>query len=155
MNDDSELMDFDEQPSQWLTFMLGKESYAVDVLHVQEVIRCPEITPVPGSLGHVLGIINLRGQVITVNDLRVMLGLSSVALTDQTRIVVIEFNGQVQGVVVEGVTKIINVKVSEIEPTTSKGKGKGKGHFIQGTYQKKDNLYIFMSINELLKIDDE
>lgn len=61
----------DDQLTQWLTFTLGKESYGVDVLHVQEIIQYPEISPVPGSPVYVLGIINLRGEVITVCDMHI------------------------------------------------------------------------------------
>ncbi|MBL1276994.1 MAG: purine-binding chemotaxis protein CheW [Ectothiorhodospiraceae bacterium] len=144
-------MDADDPQTQWLTFTLGKETYGIEVLHVQEVFRCPEISPVPGAPATVLGIINLRGEVITVNDIRAMLGLPEVAVTDQTRIVLLEFDGQKLGMLVDSVDEIMTNKTSEMETTVMSVQG---NPFIQATCQKKDKLYILLSTHELLK-DDE
>jgi len=144
-------MDADDPQTQWLTFTLGKETYGIKVLHVQEVFRCPEISPVPGAPATVLGIINLRGEVITVNDIRAMLGLPEVAVTDQTRIVLLEFDGQKLGMLVDSVDEIMTNKTSEMETTVMSVQG---NPFIQATCQKKDKLYILLSTHELLK-DDE
>ena len=141
----------DDPQTPWLTFTLGSESYGVDALQVQEVLQCPEISPVPGAPAHVLGIINIRGEVITVNDMRSMLGLPDAEITDQTRIVLMESDGQKQGMLVDSITEIINVRASEIETTTTGGEGNS---MIQGTYPMKDKLYILLSANELMK-DDE
>ncbi len=143
--------DVDDPQTQWLTFILGKETYGVEVLHVQEVFRCPDISPVPGAPTTVLGIINLRGEVITVNDMRTMLGLPTAEVTDQTRIILMELDGQKLGMLVDSVAEIIVNKTSEMEATPMCAQG---NPFIQATCQKKDKLYILLLTHELLK-DDE
>ena len=75
---------------QWVTFRLGKETYGINVMQVQEVLRITNIAPVPGAPGYVIGIINLRGNVVTVIDTRNRFGLMSVELDDASRIVIIE-----------------------------------------------------------------
>ncbi len=109
----------DDPQTPWLTFTLGSETYGVDALHVQEVLQCPEISPVPGAPVHVLDIINLRGEVISVNDMRSVLGLPDAEITDQTWIVLMESDGQKQGMLVDSITEIINIRTSEIESTTT------------------------------------
>ena len=75
---------------QWLSFRLANEVYAINVMQVQEVLRVSEIVPVPGAPHYVLGIINLRGNVVTVVDTRLRLGLETSEVTDSTRMVIIE-----------------------------------------------------------------
>jgi len=75
---------------QWVTFKLADETYGINVMQVQEVLRVSEIAPVPGAPHYVLGIINLRGNVVTVIDTRIRLGLATAEVTDSTRIVIIE-----------------------------------------------------------------
>ncbi len=75
---------------QWVTFRLSGEIYGVDVMRVQEVLRYTDIAPVPGASNHVLGIINLRGTVVTVLNTRVHFGLPPGEITDLTRIVIVE-----------------------------------------------------------------
>lgn len=141
----------DDRLTQWLIFILGNESYGIDVRQVQEVIQYPEISPVPGSPVYVLGIINLRGEVITVCDMRAMLGLPDKAITNETRVILMELDDQKLGINVDNVAEIINIKTSEIDTTTvSEG-----NQTILGTWQKKGKLYILLSINELMKGDDD
>ena len=77
---------------QWVTFKLDSETYGINVMQVQEVLRHTEIAPVPGAPGYVLGIINLRGNVVTVIDTRARFGLPSADVTDHSRIVVLEID---------------------------------------------------------------
>ena len=93
----------DDPVLQWVTFRLAGETYGINVMQVQEVLRYTEIAPVPGAPGYVLGIINLRGNVVTVIDTRNRFGLESGELTDNTRIVIIETEGHVIGVLVDSV----------------------------------------------------
>ncbi|MGM8892195.1 chemotaxis protein CheW, partial [Psychrobacter sp. 1Y1] len=80
---------------QWVTFKLDNETYGINVMQVQEVLRYTEIAPVPGAPHYVLGIINLRGNVVTVIDTRSRFGLASADVNDSTRIVIIEAEKQV------------------------------------------------------------
>src|SRR5690625_5701718 len=83
--------------TQWVTFQLENETYGINVMQVQEVLPMTEIAPVPGSPPYVLGIINLRGNVVTVIDTRMRFGLPEQEADDSSRIVVIEADGQVAG----------------------------------------------------------
>ncbi|MCA8967500.1 MAG: chemotaxis protein CheW, partial [Planctomycetes bacterium] len=84
---------FEEQPDEllrWVTFRLADEGYGINVMQVQEVLRITDVAPVPGAPHFVLGIINLRGNVVTVLDMRKLLGLMPGEVTEQSRIMVIE-----------------------------------------------------------------
>ncbi|MEK1843333.1 MAG: chemotaxis protein CheW, partial [Pseudomonas sp.] len=90
---------------QWVTFKLDNETYGINVMRVQEVLRYTEIAPVPGAPSYVLGIINLRGNVVTVIDTRQRFGLMNAEISDNTRIVIIEADKQVVGIMVDSVAE--------------------------------------------------
>ena len=91
---------------QWVTFKLDNETYGINVMQVQEVLRYTEIAPVPGAPSYVLGIINLRGNVVTVIDTRQRFGLYNAEITDNSRIVIIEADKQVVGILVDSVAEV-------------------------------------------------
>ena len=93
--------------TQWVTFRLEEERYGINVMQVQEVLRMTEIAPVPGAPDYVLGIINLRGNVVTVMDTRKRFGLMPTEPDDATRIVIIEADEQVVGILVDSVAEVI------------------------------------------------
>ena len=97
--------------SQWVTFKLGEETYGVNVMQVQEVLRVSEIAPVPGAPDYVLGIINLRGNVVSVLDTRLRFGLERKATDDSTRIIIIELGSQTIGVLVEALDRAIEAEI--------------------------------------------
>ena len=92
---------------QLVTFRLKDETYGINVMQVQEVLRITEIAPVPGAPGYVLGIINLRGNVVTVIDTRTRFGLPTTELDDASRIVIIESEQQVVGILVDSVAEVV------------------------------------------------
>jgi purine-binding chemotaxis protein CheW len=106
---------------QWVTYKLGDETYGINVMQVQEVLRHTEIAPVPGAPDYVLGIINLRGNVVTVIDTRSRFGLSSCDITDNTRIVIIESDDQVVGILVDSVAEVVYLRSSEIDSAPNVG----------------------------------
>ena len=106
---------------QWVTFNLGEETYGVNVMQVREVLRYSEIAPVPGAPSYVLGIINLRGNVVTVIDTRSRFGLYPSDVTDNTRIVIIETEQQVIGILVDSVAEVVYLRASEIDKTPNVG----------------------------------
>ena len=99
----SEKIEANDEVLQWVTFKLENETYGINVMQVQEVLRYSEIAPVPGAPLYVLGIINLRGNVVTVIDTRSRFGLEPCDITDNTRVVVIESEKQVIGILVKKV----------------------------------------------------
>ena len=101
--------------TQWVTFFLDNEKYGIEVMQVQEVLRMTEIAPVPGAPDYVLGIINLRGNVVTVIDSRKRFGLVPQEPDDATRIVIIESQNQVIGILVDSVAEVADLRGSDIE----------------------------------------
>ncbi len=139
----------DDAVLQWVTFRLANETYGINVMQVQEVLRYTDIAPVPGAPPYVLGIINLRGNVVTVIDTCQRFGLSPIEITDNTRIVIIETNQQVIGILVDSVAEVVYLKESEIETTPNVG-NEESAKFIQGVTHRDNELLILVDLNKLL-----
>ena len=139
--------------SQWVTFFLDGEMYGVNVLQVQEVLRVNEIAPVPGAPEYVLGIINLRGNIVTVIDTRQRFGLRQKELDDTSRIIIIEVAGNVIGILVDSVAEVVYLRESEIESAPNIGSEEGS-RYIQGVSNRDNKLLILVDLNKLLS-DDE
>ncbi|MDY0006552.1 MAG: chemotaxis protein CheW, partial [Spongiibacteraceae bacterium] len=135
------------------TFKLEGETYGINVMQVQEVLRHTEIAPVPGAPNYVLGIINLRGNVVTVIDTRSRFGLMPAEATEQTRIVIIEADKHVVGILVDAVAEVVYLRESEIETAPHVGNDES-AKFIQGVCHKNDELLILVELNKMLS-DDE
>ncbi|SEG34439.1 chemotaxis protein CheW [Vibrio hangzhouensis] len=138
---------------QWVTFQLEEETYGINVMQVREVLRYSEIAPVPGAPDYVLGIINLRGNVVTVIDTRSRFGLMPGEITDNTRIIVIESERQVIGILVDSVAEVVYLRSSEIDTTPSVGTDES-AKFIQGVSNRDGKLLILVDLNKLLSEDE-
>ncbi|WP_455200354.1 chemotaxis protein CheW [Kaarinaea lacus] len=134
---------------RWVTFYLDNEKYGINVMQVQEVLRVSEIAPVPGAPAYVLGIINLRGNVVTVIDTRKRFGLEPRDLDDAARIVIVESNDQVVGIMVDSVAEVVDLRVSEIEAAPNVGT-EDSSRFIQGVASQEGELLIIVDLNKLL-----
>ncbi|MGP4844911.1 chemotaxis protein CheW [Marinobacter sp. 1Y8] len=134
---------------QYVTFRLDDETYGIDVMQIQEVLRYTEIAPVPGAPDYVLGIINLRGNVVTVIDTRRRFGLMDAEVTDATRIVVMESSQQVMGILVDSVAEVVYLKSSEIETAPNVG-NEESAKFIQGVCNKNGELIILVEFDKML-----
>jgi purine-binding chemotaxis protein CheW len=139
----------DDTMLQWVTFRLGNETYGINVMQVQEVLRYTEIAPVPGAPPYVLGIINLRGNVVTVIDTRHRFGLNSEEVSDNTRIVIIEAEKHVVGILVDAVAEVVYLRLSEIETAPNVG-NEDSARFIQGVCNKNNQLLILVDLDKLL-----
>jgi purine-binding chemotaxis protein CheW len=138
---------------QWVTFKLQEETYGINVMQVQEVLRYTDIAPVPGAPDYVLGIINLRGNVVTVIDTRARFGLPPSEVTENSRIVIIESERQVIGIMVDSVAEVVYLKQSEIDTAPNVGTDES-AKFIQGVSNRDGELLILVDLNKLLS-DDE
>lgn len=145
--------DNDDSIIQWVTFHLENEKYGIKVMQVQEVLRMTEIAPVPGAPHYVLGIINLRGNVVTVIDTRRRFGLSDTENDDETRIVIVEANNNVVGILVDSVAEVVDLKISEIETAPNVGNDESS-KYIQGVSSRENELLILVDVNKLLS-DEE
>lgn len=135
--------------SQLVTFRLQDETYGINVMQVKEVLRISEIAPVPGAPSYVLGIINLRGNVVTVVDTRSRFGLPSTDTDDASRIVIIESEQQVVGILVDSVAEVVELRQSEIDSAPNVG-NEESSRYIQGVASRDDNLLIVVDLNNLL-----
>ncbi len=138
---------------QWVTFRLGDETYGINVMMVQEVLRVSEIAPVPGAPDYVIGIINLRGNVVTVVDTRCRFGLPSRETDDLSRIVIIESNEQVIGILVDSVAEVVELSGDDIEMAPNVG-NEESSRYIQGVTSQNGELLILVDLNKFLS-DEE
>ncbi|GAC27127.1 chemotaxis protein CheW [Brumicola pallidula] len=145
--------DPNDEVLQWVTYRLDEETYGINVMQVQEVLRYTEIAPVPGAPEYVLGIINLRGNVVTVIDTRSRFGLPPTDITDNSRIVIIESDEQVVGILVDSVAEVVYLRSSEIDSAPNVGTEES-AKFIQGVSNRSGELLILVDLNKLLS-DDE
>jgi purine-binding chemotaxis protein CheW len=142
-----------EKVVQWVTFCLGDETYGIMVMQVQEVLRIPDIAPVPGSADYVVGIINLRGNVVTVVDSRHRFGLPPKELDDASRIVVTEVGNQIIGILVDNVAEVVELKSSDIESAPNVGNDES-AKYIQGVSSRNGKLLILVDLNKFLDIEE-
>lgn len=150
----SQVAETDNDPViQWVTFRLDGEIYGINVMQVQEVLRVTEIAPVPGAPDYVMGIINLRGNVVTVIETRKRFGLSQGEIDDSSRVVIIESDDTVVGILVDSVAEVVDLKRSEIESSPNVGNDESS-KYIEGVATHNGNLLILVDINKFLS-DEE
>ena len=138
---------------QCVTFRLNEEIYGINVMLVQEVLRVTEIAPVPGAPNYVIGIINLRGNVVTVIDTRMRFGLPPKEMDDSTRIVIIEAENQTVGIVVDSVSEVVDVYANEIETAPNVGNDE-TARYLEGVVSRSEELLILVDLNKLLSEDE-
>jgi purine-binding chemotaxis protein CheW len=138
-----------DQVIQLVTFRLKDETYGINVMQVQEVLRVTEIAPVPGAPDYVLGIVNLRGNVVTVVDTRTRFELPTSELDDSSRIVIIESDEQVVGILVDSVAEVVELRQNEIDSAPNIGSDESS-RYIQGVASHDDDLLIVVDLNKLL-----
>lgn len=127
---------------QVVVFLLGRESYGIDIFRVNEIIRLREITPVPRTDYHIRGLVNLRGKTIPVVDFRTRLGMAGTEDGETTRIIVVDTENGHVGMVVDAVSEVITLFNHEIEETPPLVAGVSTD-FVRGV-AKRDGLLITM-----------
>lgn len=137
---------------QLVGLKLGDEEYAIDVLKIQEIIRTVEITSVPRTEGFVLGVMNLRGKVIPVIDLRIRFSLEKMDFDKETRIIVVKFETENIGFVVDEVTEVIRINRNMVEPTPPLIGSVGQ-EYILGICKYQERLIILLDIDSVVSDD--
>ena len=140
---------------QLVTFRIGEEEFGVDILRVQEIIRIMEITRVPKSPDFVEGVINLRGKVIPIIDLRKRFGLEVKEHDKHTRIIVIEMNNMIVGFVVDAVSEVLRVPADTVEPPPPAVMGGIDSEYISGVGKLEDRLLILLDLDKLLSQEEQ
>ena len=139
----------DPATSQFATFYLGELLLGLPINQVQEINRHLEITPVPHAAPSINGVINLRGEVVTVIDLPRVLGLPNVQITKSTRNVVIHHEKQLVGLLVDDVADILSITDSDILPPPANVKGVD-GRFFRGVYTTESEIVVVLNLDETL-----
>jgi len=140
---------------QLVSFLLADEEYGVEVLKVREIIRMPTITKMPNVAQFVEGIINLRGKVIPIISMRRRFGLQESENGSQTRIIIMDVAGGLTGFIVDGVSEVIRIRSSEIQPPPTMVLSGGVGkEFITGVFNHSERLLIIMDIDLMFSEDE-
>ena len=139
---------------QLVSFVIENEEFGIDILKVQEIIRPVKITRVPNAPAFVEGVINLRGRIVPVVDLRKRFGLPERAQDPHTRIIVVELVDKVVGFMMDAVKEVIRVDRSVIEPPPDLAIGIDT-HYIKGVVRLEDRLLILLELEEMLSADEK
>jgi len=146
-----------EREGKYLTFTLADEEYGIGILKIKEIIGMMPITTVPQTPDFVKGVINLRGKVIPVMDLRLRFGIEAIEYTERTCIIVVEIEGEsgtvLIGIVVDSVSEVLNIKGEEIEDTPTFGT-KLNTDYILGMAKMEGGVKILLDIDRVLSRED-
>ncbi len=152
---DDNLLEYDDSELvQLVTFNLAEEEFAINILNVQEIIRMLPITRVPNAPKFVEGVINLRGKVIPVVDMRKRFKLASAAVTEDTRIIVVNLLAQTVGFVLDAVSEVLRLPLSVIDDPPAVVAGIGS-EYMNGVGKLQDRLIILLDLERLLDSQEE
>lgn len=142
---------------QYLTFLLADEEYGVDILRVQEIKGWSKTTPIPNTPDYIKGVMNLRGAIVPIIDLRERFGLAPLEYGPMTVVIVLsvlsEQRERLMGVVVDAVSDVYNVKPGSLKPAPDLG-GKLRSEFVKGLATVDEKLMIVIDIDNLLNSDE-
>lgn len=148
----------DPRSGKYLAFHLGKEEFGIQVMKVREIMGVQDITAVPHTPHHTKGVINLRGKVIPVIDLRLKFGLEAIPYTRRTCIIVVQIKAEqsgtmLMGIVVDGVSEVLNLTASDVEDTPDFGSGV-ETQGLLGMAKIKGKVKILLDIDHVLTAQD-
>ena len=144
----------DTQEGQFLTFTLARQEYGIEIRHVTEIIGIQRITDLPDMPAYIKGVINLRGKVIPVVDVRLRFGMENRKYDERTCIIVVNFNDAAVGLVVDTVSEVMNIPAHNIEPSPKASLKSSGGRFIKGLGKVEDDVKILLDIEQLLFDED-
>lgn len=139
--------------SQFLTFQLGEELYGVDILRVQEIKGYTAVTKIPNTPAHIKGVLNLRGTIVPIVELRTKFGMDTIDYTMFTVIVVVVVREKIMGLVVDAVSDVLNIDKKDIQPAPQFG-AKVDVSFLNGIGKSGDKLIALLDMDRLLSDDD-
>jgi purine-binding chemotaxis protein CheW len=139
---------------QLVVFKLGREEYGISILEVQEIKRMTEITRVPHTPPYIKGVINLRGSVLPVLDLRKRLNLPSIDDSDDTRIIIVKIEDLTVGMIVDSVSEVTALNQENIEPPSAVVGGVA-ANYLSGVGKQDDRLLILLNLDEIIGISQD
>jgi len=155
VNSDSTVEDVkDSEVIQLVSFMLDEVEYGVDILSVHEILRYPEMTRLPNTPRFIKGVINLRGNVLPVVDVRLRFGFPKGNITDLTRIIVVETGGKQVGLLVDNVYQVVRIPVANVDPPSELMIGVSE-EFISGIGRLKDRLIVLLNMSHVIFLEEK
>jgi purine-binding chemotaxis protein CheW len=139
--------------TQFVGFRVGRETYGIPIAALHEIVRVPEITAVPDAPAHLEGVINLRGKIVSVVDLRKRFKQAATSLTRHSRILVVEHRGRLVGMVVDSASEVLKIAESEIEPAPAMMK-EGGLDCVTGLGKCRNRLIILLDIDKVLTVQE-
>ncbi len=139
---------------QLVSFNLDEEEYGVDVLKVREIIRMPTVTRVPNTPHYIEGVINLRGKVIPIISMRKKFNLSDMDNDNQTRIMVMDMDGELMGFVVDAVSEVIRISEIEIQPPPPVVNGGIDQICLSGVINREDRLLVLLDLEKVFSLEE-
>lgn len=136
-------------------FRLGDEEYAVDILKIKEIKLLMEVTRVPKAPPFVVGVINLRGDIVPIIDLRKRLRLPTPEFTDETRIIIVEIEAKLCGVIVDGVSEVIEIEENKVLPPPSIVKGSIDSAYLKGVGRLDERILILLDLDKILTASEQ
>src|SRR6202163_3617358 len=136
---------------QIVGFQVGRETYGVPITSVHEIVRVPEITAVPDAPDYMEGVINLRGKIVSVIDLRKRLGEKKITATRRNRILVVEHNGRLGGFIVDFASEVLKIPASDVE-ASPKVLHESELHCVTGLGKYKGRLIVLLDVTRLLDL---
>jgi purine-binding chemotaxis protein CheW len=143
----------DPRAGKYLTFFLASEEYGVEILKVQEIIGRMPITPVPLTSKYILGVINLRGKIHPIMDLKIKFGMDKTEITDETCIIVIKTSSLMMGILVDKVSEVMNVASGDIEDTPSFGSDVNP-EYLLGVGKTGGRVRLLLDIEKVITATD-
>lgn len=148
----AQLTELSTDGNQFLTFTLQEEEFGIEILRVQEIKGLARITPIPNMPDYIRGVMNLRGTVVPIVDLRARFSMSQASYNQFTVIIVVTIGEKVTGLVVDAVSDVLNVSDENIEPPPDMGSGSDTA-FMAGIAKSGERLITLLNMEELVSFD--
>ena len=153
MDAQRDVMKMSDETVQIISFKVGDEEYGLEILKVKEVIKVTEITKLPKAPSFVKGVVNLRGDVIPIIDLREKFGLEKAEESDANRVIVVEIEGKSVGMAVDSVSHVIRINESQIDNPPLVGGM--TGDYIRGVVKLGDRLIVLINVDKILTSEEK
>lgn len=153
LDSNSSILEKSEATQRYIQFNLGNEYYAIELLQVKEVVPVPETTSLPNTPAFYLGIMNLRGQVISIIDLRKKLGVKTMKGEREEAVIILEFSGIGVGVIVDSINKVLNIPTSELKEVPDIN-SLVSSEEIHGVFQGESELSVLLNLEKILNLEE-
>ncbi|MDO9149949.1 MAG: chemotaxis protein CheW [Methylotenera sp.] len=137
------------EAGEYLSFLLGREEYGIEILKVQEIRGYDAVTQIPNTPSFIKGVVNLRGKIVPIVDLRIKFNLENIEYNEFTVVIVLNFSGRIMGIVVDGVSDVIALNQAQIEPMPSLVTGIDTQYII-GLATYEERMLILVAIEQLM-----